>query len=244
MGLLDELEEYRQPNGLYSNQKNPQNDSTGNGLAITSLALWLANRLGEFRPEASIARVHEFRDEMRACEEDGIPGLFNRSPTKTDQNGWDDYVCILSACAKNALNLPNAAEILEHSRAACGFFNNVQPVDFTLQSFLVRYPQFSAHMRFSNALLPNVFYRFLWCAGIFFSAFSTNPTTIILNLLMIETMDSMSLFCVLTADFWRRKMASQDMKNVVGLWLSESKGMDGTDLPNLDHPIVRYWEVK
>lgn len=244
MGLLDELEQYRQPNGLYSNQPHPENDSSGNCIAITSLALWLANRLGEFREPKNIQRIIDFDKEIHACEVYAYSGLLNRSPTKIDdQQGWDDYVALLTTSGKNVTNLPICNRILNRSKKLLCSFNNVDPGVFTFKSCFARYPQFLAHLRFANNLAPNIFFKLLWAVGVFFASFAKSPTSIILNYMMIEAMNGSSLICTMASVFWSRKMRNQDMATVIGDWLSVSKDAAGVDLPNLEHPIVKYWRV-
>lgn len=234
MGLIDELDYYRQPNGLYSNQKRPENDSSGNCIAISSLAIWLAFRLGEFKN--STQALSNFLMVIKSCRAMGHPGLFNRSPTKIgDQEGWDDYVILLST--KTSV----CDDILYQSKQNFCSFNNVYPGKFSWQSWFARYPQFLAHLKFCNYITPNIFFKVLWCIAVFFSSFSKSPTSIVLNFMMIKSIDQRSFICTITSRFWSWMMRKCNMKEIVGLWLSIERGADGKDIPNMEHPIVKYW---
>jgi hypothetical protein len=221
VGFLDEIEAYRQPNGLFSNQINPTNDSTGNGIAITSLAAYVAFQNGgnslDFRSGLMNAIV--------PCQVPNLSGLLNRSPTKIgDQEGWDDYVMLLSIVS--SWKLPIGQRILDYGKANLFFFNNVTPGKKSLELFLGRYPQFIAHCYFGNGSMPNPFSWLAWMIGIFFSAFSNDDTDIVLNYMMIQSAPDS-----LVSKFWRKMNHPDRVKSAVLAWLS-----------NPDHPIVKYWK--
>lgn len=237
MGLLDELEAYKQPNGLYSNQKNPGNDSSGNCIAISSVAMWLAFKLNETETEDGAVITFAFNQAITACQVSGYSGLLNRSPTKTgDQEGWDDYVCLLTAAGYSILGLPIVLRILAYSKKYFCSFDNVTPGHFSFESCFARYPQFLAHLRFSNETNANFIFKILWCIGVFFSAFSNDATTCVLNFMIIQALPRGSSFlCTLFSAFWMR-LNAYSVKDHVAMWLS----IDGKT-PNIDHPIVKYW---
>lgn len=242
MKLLDELQEYRQPNGFYSNQKNPGNDSSGNCIAITSLALMLAYRIGEFNNPYNLKYIREFEKELGECEIIGFPGLINRSPTKVkDQEGWDDYVLLLAVTGKNCLNLSIASSIHNHGKKYLWSFNNESPGKFTFKSFLGRYPIFISHTYFALNLTPNLFLKLYWCLGILLSLFSKDSTSDVLYFSVIETEHGMSLICTIAHRIRSIFKKKEILKNQIGLWLSVSKDEKGNALPNLEHPIVKYW---
>lgn len=243
MGLLEELKDYRQPNGLYSNQKNPVDDSSGNCIAISSLAMWLAHKLGEFQVKDFWETCADFESSVLKCQVPGYPGLYNRSPTKIgDQDGWDDYICLLAASAKSCLNLMTVLTgILARAWESSFFFNNKNPGKKSFKSFLLRYVQFAAHLDHCVGLKPSFLAYFFWCVGVFFSAFSSNPTTWVLNKMIVDSANTHGLLSCLVTEFWTRRAKHKNMEEAVALWLSVEKDEFGEDLPNFDHPIVKYW---
>lgn len=246
MGLLDELQEYRQPNGLYSNQRKPGDDSSGNCIAITSLSLSLAQRIGEFRSEKSIDILEEAIRALERCELSSNSGLLNRSPTKLgDQEGWDDYVLLLSAMGNSGLAEPICARVLEHGKTNFICYDNVNAQMPKFQAifskaFFGRYPQFWAHAKIANGEMPFIFWRLTWAIGVALSGLSTDVTTTILNHEMIRTMAHDSDICTLGASVWSFLKRDCNMRTMVALWLSCEQD-NGKSLPNWDHPTVRYW---
>lgn len=233
MGLMEELESYRQPNGLYSNQINPGNDSSGNCIAITALAMWLAFRTGNLRNPKSWMTLNSVYNSIKECLVPGYSGLLNRSPTKLDdQEGWDDYMILTAAMARNALNFPICNRILDHGKLNIYCFNNVTPPRMTWQSFLGRYLQFIAHLHFCVAERPSLLSRIGWSLGVMFSSFSSDPSSIVINSMTIEAMGEQSWLCSNAASFWLLVNKKKIKKNVAK-WL-------GSD----EHPIVKYWEEK
>lgn len=230
MGLLEELESYRQPNGLYSNVQNPPNDSSGNCIAISSLGMWLAFRIGEMRGPGGINSLKSFQSSINACLVPGYSGLLNRSPTKTDQEGWDDYVTLVAATATNCLNLPICARILDQCDKTMGFFNNVNPGKPTVQSFLARYPQFVAHLCMANGIDPSFVLKAAWSAGVMAASFSSDTSTLVLNYLMADTAKRMGL-CESAISVFLNRNGQAKMKTTVAQWLG-----------NANHPIVLYWD--
>lgn len=160
--LREEIARFRQPDGLVSPKRDPEIDSTGNGLLYTSLYMILLGRRGGFSSDDA----HEFRRIVNRCwARSGkvlgrtYPGCLSRSPTKTDeQESWDDYQAV--AYAGMLAGLPFARLMLAHARKFTpwwvpgGIWNNLVPGATSSKAWLGRSPMFMAHLRRCAYLSP------------------------------------------------------------------------------------------
>ena len=246
MGLRDEIEaSYIDENGLVSAfpVMGRGRDSGGNQLGITALYFLQLFRRGEARdPKLS----DQFRAIVKACNA-GSAGLLNRSPTKLgDQEGWDDYILVAAASGINALNLPAAPQIFMQGRNNLYCYDNVDPDKPLIKqlfssAFFGRFPPFMAHVGFCAGSPPSFFQCLLWSFGVVSAAFSRDATARVLAYAMVESMMGMSFVCTLATAVWSYSTRSRTIKDAVSLWLSVAKDGLGAPLPNVDHPIVKYW---
>lgn len=98
------------------------------------------------------------------------PGLFSRNPTKhTDQQGPDDYIAIIHM--SKALNQKYHQWIMRSAQENDWVFLNGSHTDVkTLKSaWLGRFPQFRAHVKYANNIVPTLLERIVWAWSVAFS---------------------------------------------------------------------------
>lgn len=242
MGLRDEIEAYVDANGQVNPGPVPKDakSKTGNGIAYTAVYNWLLFKRQEAR-DPSISS--DLMKVYSSCLVGGQKGLLQRSPDKVgDQDGWDDYICLLAAGAIGAMNLPLVSDIEKYGKDHLWCFNDEKPGSFSWKSFFGRNSAFIAHVAFANKKRPCIFYRIYWAiavatAGLFDK---TDATARVLSFMMIETMNGMSGICSFGAAVWSYRMKGLDMRRYIGLWLSIEK-VNGKPVPNWGHPMVKYW---
>lgn len=237
MPLRDEIENYRQPDGLISPQKTPTADSTGNGLSYLSLYMHLLNRLRDL----TISDVKSFLDTTNNCQlkqstGDGrfvyISGIFNRSPTKIhDQNGFDDYV--LMSWASSAL----ARTIVNAGKSWFWTYNNVDFNKVTFQSCFGLRPQVVAHFYWCALDRPNIFWRFGWAMSIIFqSLFGLSDSTAsviayaMVDASLLDTDPLVRYASKLFKQRFNKQWGSDSLKNALFGYIGK------------DHPIAIYWQ--
>lgn len=239
MSLKDEIVQYTDADGLVNPFPVSSSDKarTGNGLAYTALYYWILVKRGEARDPAL---AKDFMAVYDRCRFPGYCGLLYRAPEKIgDQDGWDDYICLMAAGGVKAMNLLFTRYIEQHALSHFWCFNDENPDKFSFKSFFGRSPAFRAHVAFCLGKRPFVLWRLGWAVMVATAGLS--PTSIVLHELMIDAMDGLSGVCAFGAaifDYRRRKIS---MKTAIGLWVSIEKDENGNPLPNLDHPLVKYW---
>ncbi len=141
---------WQQPDGLVSNLNYPGPDSTGNGLLYTSLYYIALYNRGELEDRDA----KEFQDLVTQCSAHNrsFYGLLNRSPTKKyEQTAYDDYVAV--TLASKLLGLNDLAWVIVNWGNQRRFllfkwlYNNLVPIEFTLQSWMGRRIDAVAHIQ-------------------------------------------------------------------------------------------------
>jgi hypothetical protein len=148
------IKEYTQPNGLITHVRNGGDDSTGNGLLYTSIYLILARRAIN-DPSAFISNILNELLAIAKSEVVGYPGLFHRSPTKTDEPNAHDDLIGLSALTPHLLHRINYHG-LHHNWC----YNNTNPLKFNIKQWVSRMP----HVKGFLSRNPSVFQQL--CAAV------------------------------------------------------------------------------
>jgi hypothetical protein len=230
VGLREEIENYRQPDGLISPDLKPGPDSTGNGLLYFSLYHILLVRLGLSRP----SDLDEFESVVRTCYVPGHVGLLRRSPTKTEeQESFDDYVAVMEAA--RVLNSRVRFEIYQYgfsSQRLINFiYNNLSPEAFSWKAWLGRNPALVAHFRRCLGLTPSMF-GFTW--HYFSIVFSSvyNDSSCLQTWLKLQAAKDDSRLMEVEAQIWEWRLErfwKQGLKSVLEHHLGS------------EHALARYW---
>lgn len=93
VGIREEFLEYTDADGLVQLTKNPERGSTQNGIRWTAQEFAILFKMNLITPEI----LQSFVSAMKTCEV--LPGLYRRCSTRLDdQEGPDDYHCLIGVC--------------------------------------------------------------------------------------------------------------------------------------------------
>lgn len=180
-------------------------------------------------------------------------GILGRVPTRQpqDQTGPDDYYGVLNAC--KALDLQKIPrDMLKAVFRNLGALNNVNPGQWTLQSFLIRQPQLLAAMIASAypslkhpghwlvrlLALPLFAYAALVIAISCINTSKENADPRRLSWHLLQTTAPVSILCHLASLVWYKRLyeyyGPAGMKAVAAIYYQGQA--DGTS-----HPFSRYW---
>lgn len=223
--------------GLLSNIPNPPLNSTGNGLLYTSfyyMTLYLWGVLTE-------DDKNQFVSVVQSCRKDSINGLYNRSPQKTDQEGPDDYLGIVAASCKNALNVPLADQVYQYglSTGTAPFnwiYNNETPGVFTMDAWFGRQLQLPAIFSLGAGVQPPL-WRKLWMIGAIQLGGTSNPQDnngVILSWCSCATMDPADTMLKDYALYWIGQVLKNYPNGMKEVW--------STYFNNPSHPLA-VWSV-
>lgn len=146
-------------------------DETGNGLLYTSMHIIILVLNKWIKKQDAVA----FYELYKKCETESYSSILNRSPTKKDQNGWDDYIGVCSAfffLGNSAI--PN--RILTDAKKRLFTFHNGNKTfkDF-IKSLFFRNPRFIAHLYYCAYQKPPFIIRWLAYLMTYLSAKNTKP---------------------------------------------------------------------
>ena len=170
-------------------------------------------------------------------------GLYNRSLTKKEQNGPDDYIGV--ATASRWMDAPFARYILLRGmlhRFFCfrWIYNNVVPGQFTGQAWFGRMPHVIAHFHWCAGIEPNPFLQLYWAMAIIWSGLFGKRQGTILEYLMVESAIG-GMAVDVARDIWRwgvgHRWGTSHMRDPVEFAMRCAL----QDELGMDHPIVRYW---
>lgn len=226
---------YTDPNGLLVSEPNPGINTSGNGLLYTGYYYMTLKLYGILTDADS----QKFEQTVQACRKDGINGLYNRTPTKTDQEGPDDYYGIVSAASANYLNAPMSTDVYRYGNdtrvdLVNWVLNNESPGQFSLSAWLGRMPQFVAHCEMAAGKRPAIWRRAVWLSSVQLSD-ASNPDgnqSIVLTWLRAATIaPRMRAMKLVAKDFRKRVMKNypRGMKDVFAIYFN-----------NPDHPLAKW----
>lgn len=239
--LRDEIKQYTQPDGLVSPDKNPTPDSTGNGILYLSLYHVLLFK----RNECTVDDMREYQTAIAACQVKMIPGLFNRSKTKTqEQISRDDYYGIM--VVSRLYNLYFAKDIYELGRSNRYrffkyVFDNCDTGSFSFSAWLGRFLEFDCVAKVCAGQRVGIISSLKYSFGLFFTGLFSikNSTNVMLAVLCDEVIrENETLPQILAWLFfeWRVKRYWGSFENVVGANFGKDDILKG-----MEHPIAKYW---
>jgi hypothetical protein len=179
MSIRDEMVAYTGPDGLVWSSLNGPG---GNGVLYTAEYAVILWRMGI----VSTSDLLAWHKAMQPCLVQ--PGLLQRQAGNTLQEGPDDYVGYLAACAVFHM-IPEARDVFNYGYKYWGSFNNTNPGKWTIDSWLWRQPQMIAHNLYGMAQTPNFIRRGFWIIAILLAAYNTSladTDTSILSWLLIQ----------------------------------------------------------
>ena len=145
-------------------------DETGNGLFYSGLNILILVIHGFIRSEDR----SNFVVAVKNCETDYGSCILNRSPSKKDQNGWDDYISVMAALWTLGLS-GTTHKFLTEAKHWLWNLNNVEPGRLTAKSFFGRNPRFIAHYYYCCNMNPPMLIRILAWFQMYLGTFA-NPT--------------------------------------------------------------------
>jgi len=140
---LEILQHYTDEDGMVTIDRDPTKWSSGNGLLHTGLARVLYKHVGIDNNLDGIT----FRNTVAACEVS--PGLYNRNPKRSYQNGHDDYTGVVSGSVATESDFQN--DVVTHGVKNLGTYNDdgkFKPQDFLFRQFWHTFFWFIATKRF------------------------------------------------------------------------------------------------
>lgn len=239
--LKEEIEQYRQPDGLISPDKNPGIDSTGNGILYLSLYMLCLMRTGVY----DFSNALEYAEAIDKCRMQGPPGRYQRSKTKVgDQTGRDDYYGILG--------VDSLCRVRHYSLGIYSYGNKVRfwpfkfvydigvENKFTLPAWFGRFPDFELVAGASVEKTPRLFAKLKY----FFYAVSTsltakdNSSGLILAYLASLTTRFEGGYLVHKAN----QIISNKLHSVGGMqYVLAIHFGRGDYSQGIKHPIAKYW---
>lgn len=243
MDYWAEVKEWTQPDGLVTPRtKLPNADTTGNGLLYLSLVQVCAvlNR----HPLRSV----EYSHIVRSCYVPNHPGILKRSPTKeNDQNGWDDYVGVATACY--IMGMPqliwqslNAGNVRRFGLFKW-FFKNNKPGLFRLfsketwQAWFGRNPSVICHLQLCSGVWPHALRVLWWSFDVVFTAYwsmGKNHQSVILMYLQVMCWDRHWV------KPWHVEKAVALFKKRLKLKYGDFKGVLVHEIDQ-NQPIIKHW---
>lgn len=124
----DLYDHYIDVDGLVTVDKDPTPQSTGNG----AMHLGLAHTMIQALKASTYTDKMAFHDAVKKLEVS--PGVYNRNPGRSDQNGHDDITGIVAGSV--SYNLEFHKDVAEHLLTHIGIFNNDGKLE--LRDFLAR----------------------------------------------------------------------------------------------------------
>lgn len=188
----DAMREFREHQfGVVSCNRNPTDHSTDNGLLFSATYICLIDQ-----PELE----KEWFDKLlKACQV--APGLFNRYPGDDGKDSWDDLIGV--AAASHLLGLPYDLDILSWGESHKWSWNNQNPLIWTGETFLGRFPAFIAFLQGSAGKAISPADQFLFSAACIASPFGTDTSGKCLMYLMTRTIYGRHFMTDLAIDIWR-----------------------------------------
>ena len=239
--MRNDFAQYTDSDGLLTPSYHPGINSTGNGILYTAfyymtLCQWSV---------INATDKQSFVTTIQACRANQINGLYNRSPEAlNNQEGPDDYYGLASGAGQSYANVQMASDILTYGQSTSylGIFhyiyNNVNPGQFTLQSWMGRQFQLVAHFLFCNGKTPALWRRIWWCLSILFSS-TKNPNganDIILTWCQAAAMNDKRFFiCHWFRNQWKKRLLKnypQGMAQVFAIYFN-----------NPNHPLALWFQT-
>lgn len=232
MSLRDEIEQFREGNGLIAPQPNPTHiDRTcDNGVMFFCEYYILLKRNGLL----TIGDIQDFEGQLQRCMVK--PGLVARVPGDTGYEAPDDYYALYAACVElECYEL--GKEVLNWGLSHEGSFNTHEPNLWTTDTFLWRQPQlYFANLCAANEV--NVFhlpFALISSIIILFSCLRANPQDADsrrLAWLLVRATSPFSWLCRQASKIWFKRLYKtypNGMKDVAKLYYNPS------------HPFIKYW---
>lgn len=232
MGLRDEIESYRDMDGLVAPKRTfpGQRNASGNGILYTAEYFLLLDLRGELLHPKDPA---DFMAVLLSCQNE--PGLFNRSPVHPDQEAPDDYLGLV--LASEVLRLPYAMDIWAYGDRNHFVYNNVRPGKFTWTAWFGRMPQVVAHFQWCAGFTPALWRRLWWCGAVATAGFRGKGGE-----------DAWILSWLLTRIIEREHVGDSLERMAIKIWRWRLKraypgGMKGVFSRYFgpEHPIAKYW---
>lgn len=254
MGLREEIQKYRQPDGLIvpklTHDGPVSQDETGNGLKYFSLYHALLVRRGE----STFSDYIEFCNVLLKCRADA-QGNYFKSPTKTSDQITKDDLCAI-AYASKLLKTRHAYDILNYGNSKKlgplkWFYPNlfpelfedqanVIPLKYLVQrtfweSWIGKNPEVITHLQ--NCGLPfnhrPHILRFIYQAIYFLVVKMSHSGLCTNNYMMVNSVNSgENSFLDLAVAIWEERLEKQWPGGMLEVLTDELESK---------HPIVRFW---
>lgn len=230
--------QYTDPDGLVSQDINPGINTSGNGLLYTSYYYTYLDMYGVLTD----ADRQRWTQIVQACRKDGINGLYNRTPTKTDQEGPDDYYGITMSASPRVTETQMASDVFQYGQnnyvlaVVNWVFNNQNPGQFSFSAWMGRQPQFVAHVEMAVDRLPEMWRRPVWMLTLLLSK-TGNPDgnqEIVLNWPLAANVNPKLFGMRMVAKDWKRRVQRN--------YANGMKQVFSTYFNNPSHPLA-VWAV-
>jgi hypothetical protein len=206
-----------------------EKDASGNGVMYSGELAMLVAMRGEMTDEIR----DWFGETLAECCPQGI-GLLQRSPSKTDQIGPDDFYGFAAGCiATDTFDLGRM--VLQYGLDHNGSYNTEEPGVWTAKSFLFRQPQLVACLYYAAGKVPPWYLRLAAAASIFFSCRSAPVEDLDARRLafLLIYCTRQSWLCSLAAVGWYKRLerdyGTLGMAQVAIRYYEEG------------HPFAEYW---
>lgn len=203
-------------------------DETGNGLLYTSMHIIILVLNKWIKKQDAV----EFYELYKKCETESYSSILNRSPTKKDQNGWDDYIGVCAAFFFLG-NSSIPSRILADGKKRLFFFTNGKESKDKWKSFFGRNPRFIAHMYYCTYQYPPFLIRIIAYIQTYLSAVYSKPTDYDdwnLGYLMAVPMMARSGLSNKIAKYFVKQMIKK---------VPEYQSIFGTVVEDIEHPFKK-----
>lgn len=194
-----------------------------NGVLFTSQYYILLKEHGLLTPDDVSAFIHKMRFV-------NIDGNLKRYPSDTGKEGPDDYIGLCSA--SKALGTIDAHLIYEYGRKTFWNYNNENPDEVTLESWLGRQPGLIGYIKYCAGHLMNPLEFLAIYVGTIITAFGKKEDTSdkLLALTMVSQLKNNLLFKPLCSFYlWKIRRTYGSINELVRVYFG------------LNHPFSKWW---
>lgn len=237
MNLRDRYREHIDSHGLVQ----PHNDTSWNGVRFTADMLQAACVYMYDWSDDDLSFTKECYAALKRCERK--PGLLNRWPgNNNDWQSFDDtiaYIAVSGEFARDWLNYGRNPEAAIMSSIGIPIkipftYNNVDPTEWTLQSWLGRNQALIAHAQLRGGEEPSVLRQLIWAASVFGGIAREGQDERMLNWHLLRTADDPSTWKPL----FYRNLCSDFAADVRRRWGSDGLGGCLRDYFGFWHPTA------
>lgn len=202
------------------------NQSSFNGVLYESQYLLIMNLIGQLGKGDITQWLYTMESILVQ------PGLIQRTPTYTEQEGPDDYIGYLAAL--KIANPELAMDVIKYGFKNFGSFNNTTPGKWTFNSFLWRQPQLLAHAYYAAGKRPNFLLRLIWLVTVALAGMNVpvgQTDERILPWLLVKTWNGQGYFSKLAVSIWTKRLFkdyTNGMQDVFKIYFGP------------DHPLTQY----